>query len=193
MTDILHQQTVLVLNKNWQAINTKTPAEVFCMLATDVATALDISGESMIAVKWSDWINLPIREQDKAARTSSRSIRIPTVIVLCNYSSVPKKRPRLTSRTIWERDKGICQYTGRRLSRNEGNIDHVLPRSRGGANDWTNCVLADKRINSKKADKLPHEVGLRLLKSPVAPKELPVTALIKNQHGIPDWDHFLIK
>lgn len=192
MNDILHRQTVLVLNRSWQAINTRSPIEAISQAAAGAATLLDISGESMIPVKWEDWINLPIRDGDTAIHTSSRAIRIPTVVVLCNYSKVPKKRPRLTSRTIWERDQGMCQYTGRKLSRSEANIDHVLPRSRGGGTTWKNCVLADKKINSRKADKLPSEAGLHLIRTPSEPREVPVTVMIRNQFEIPDWDHFLI-
>jgi hypothetical protein len=46
MTDILNKTTVLVLNRNWQAINIRTPQEAFCMMATNVATGLDIEGEN---------------------------------------------------------------------------------------------------------------------------------------------------
>jgi hypothetical protein len=42
MNDVLNKSTVLVLNRNWQAIHVKTPAQAYCMLATDVATGLDI-------------------------------------------------------------------------------------------------------------------------------------------------------
>lgn len=191
MNDTIHKPTVLVLNRSWQPIHVKTVAESICMMATDVATGLDISGSSMQAVKWSDWIKLPVREEDSVIHTSRIGIRIPTVIVLCNYAKVPKKRPKLSSKTIWERDQGICQYTGRKLTPEEANIDHVLPRAKGGETSWENCVLADRKINSKKADKLPQDVGLRLVKKPVAPKEVPVSLLIRNIHKVPDWDHFL--
>src|SRR5262245_56577524 len=43
MTDILNKTIVLVLNRNWQAIHARTPQEAFCMMATNVATALDIA------------------------------------------------------------------------------------------------------------------------------------------------------
>jgi len=46
MTDILNKTIVLVLNRNWQAINIRTPQDVFCQLATNAATALDIEGEN---------------------------------------------------------------------------------------------------------------------------------------------------
>ena len=38
MNDILNKSIVLVLNRNWQAINVRTPQEPFCMMATNIAT-----------------------------------------------------------------------------------------------------------------------------------------------------------
>jgi hypothetical protein len=54
-------------------------------------------------------------------------------------------------------------------------------------------VLADKRINSRKGSLLPEEAGLKLLRQPVMPRELPVTVLIRNMHKVGDWDLFLAK
>ena len=51
MTDILNKATVLVLNRNWQAINIRTPAEAFCQMATNVATALEIEVEDPSALR----------------------------------------------------------------------------------------------------------------------------------------------
>ena len=191
MGDILNKSTVLVLNRNWQAIHVKTPAEAFCMMATDAATALDICDGNFVPTKWKDWLVLPVRECDCGVNTSRGQIRVPTVIVAANYTKVPMRRPRFGARGIWERDGGVCQYTGRKLSPKEGNIDHVVPRSRGGRTSWDNCVLAHREVNSRKADRLPHEAGLRLRKSPVVPRALPVTVLIRNHHGVRDWEHFL--
>ena len=67
MNDILNKSTVLVLNRNWQAIHVKTPAEAFCMIATGAATALDVQGDDYITpVRWDDWLKLPVREHDNA-------------------------------------------------------------------------------------------------------------------------------
>ncbi|MHA3772911.1 HNH endonuclease [Verrucomicrobiota bacterium sgz303538] len=193
MSDILHQSTVLVLNRYWQAIHVKTPADAFCMLATGAASALDVREDgSMIPVRWEDWLKLPVRESDRAAHTPRGAVRVPTVVIAANYTKVPLRRPRFCAKGIWERDGGVCQYTGRKLAPHEGNIDHVLPRSRGGKTTWENCVLADIEVNTRKADRLPHEAGLRLRKMPSVPRELPVSVLIRNQHGIADWDHFLV-
>jgi 5-methylcytosine-specific restriction endonuclease McrA len=101
------------------------------------------------------------------------------------------KRPKFNARNLWERDGGRCQYTGRRLRPGEGNIDHIVPRSRGGATSWENCVLASREVNSRKANRTPEEAGLKLLGSPRAPREMPVTRLLRNVHGIPEWEPFL--
>lgn len=196
-SSILNQNIVLVLNRNWQAINTRTPAEAFCQMATDTATALDIQGNDsryagqMVPTKWEDWQQLPVRDGDASVGTARGPIRVPTVIVVANFAKVPKKRPKFNSRNIWERDGGRCQYTGRNLRPGEGNIDHVVPRSRGGATDWENCVLASRDVNSRKADRTPEEAGMKLLQQPKTPPEVPVTMLLRNVHDIADWDPFL--
>jgi 5-methylcytosine-specific restriction endonuclease McrA len=197
MSDILNKTIVLVLNRNWQAINIRTPADAFCQMATNVATALDIElgddlrAQALRPVQWDEWITLPVREGDQAVRTARGAIRVPTVIVAVNFAKVPKKRPKLSAKNIRERDGNRCQYTGRLLHPDEGSLDHVLPRSRGGRDTWENLVWSAKDVNQRKADRLPHEAGLKLLSVPRAPKELPVTALLRNAHGVADWKLFL--
>ena len=192
MSDILNKSTVLVLNRNWQAINIRTPQDAFCQMATNAATALDIEGERHIRpVAWDEWITLPVRAGDHAVRTARGAIRVPTVIVAVNFAKVPRKRPKLSARNIRERDGNRCQYTGRLLHPTEGNLDHVVPRSRGGADTWENLVWAARDVNQRKADRLPHEAGLRLLRVPRAPGEMPVSAMIRNVHGVAGWKLFL--
>src|SRR5437773_7507564 len=152
MSDILNKTIVLVLNRNWQAINIRSPQEAFCQMATNVATALDIEFEDSLEpldsrhstldtrqlrpVTWDEWITLPIRPQDNAVQTVRGPIRVPTVIVAVNYAKVPRKRPKLCAKTIRERDNNRCQYTGKLLKPDDGSMDHVLPRSRGGKDAW---------------------------------------------------------
>jgi 5-methylcytosine-specific restriction endonuclease McrA len=204
--NILTKATVLVLNRNWQAISVRTPQEAFCMMATNVATALEIEYPTptksadpfctphsplFTPKTWEEWITLPIREQDEAVHTVRGQIRVPTVIVAVNYARVPKKRPKLCARTVRERDGNRCQYTGRMLRPDEGSLDHVVPRSRGGKDAWENLVWSAKEVNQRKADRLPHEAGLKLLSKPRAPKELPASALIRNAHEVQDWKIFI--
>jgi len=192
MLEKLHKHTVLVLNRSWQAVGVKTPAETFAMLMTDTATGLDIKGiDHMTPLRWSQWINLPILEDDDYVQTVNTKIKIPKVIILSKFDKVPKKRPRFSQKNIWIRDNFTCQYTGKKLKPGEGNVDHIMPKSRGGATDWSNCVLACKKVNAKKADKTPEEIGLSLIKKPLPPKELPVTLYIRNRYNIKEWNVFL--
>jgi 5-methylcytosine-specific restriction endonuclease McrA len=192
MSDVLNKATVLVLNRNWQAINVRTPADAFCQMSSGTATALEIRGEEEIRpVSWEDWLQLPIRPEDNAVLTVRGPIRVPSVIVAVNYSRVPMRRPTLNARAIRERDGNRCQYTGRLLRADEGSIDHILPRSKGGKDSWDNCVWASKEINNRKGNRLPQEAGLSLIRPPKSPAELPVTAFIRNFHGIADWRFFV--
>lgn len=197
MNDILNKNIVLVLNRNWQAINIRTPADAFCQMATNAATGLDIelgddvNAHALRPVTWDEWITLPIRNGDNAVHTAHSVIRVPTVIVAVNFAKVPKKRPKLNARNIRERDGNRCQYTGVLLRPDEGSLDHVVPRSRGGMDTWENLVWSAKNVNQRKADRLPHEAGLKLLAIPRAPRELPATALIRNAHGLAEWKLFL--
>jgi 5-methylcytosine-specific restriction endonuclease McrA len=192
----LFKDIVLILNKNWQAIGVKTPADTFGMLMTGGATALDIeisdnNIQNLVPMRWSDWVELPVKDNDLFVITVKGKIKIPKVIVLCKYDKVPKRRPRLSSKEIWKRDKGICAYSGVKLKSNEGNIDHIIPKSRGGKTSWQNCVLASKEINSKKGNRTPEEAGLTLLVNPYEPAELPSTNYVQNKHNIKEWNFFI--
>ena len=140
---------------------------------------------------WDEWITLPVRPQDNAVQTVRGQVRVPTVIVAVNFAKVPKKHPKLCAKTIRERDGNRCQYTGKVLKPEEGSLDHVVPRSRGGKDAWENLVWSSKTVNTKKGNRLPEEAGLKLLSVPRAPKELPVSAIIRNAHSVAEWKLFL--
>lgn len=190
--NILDQLTVLVLNRNWMAVGATTPAHAFCQLANESARALDIDGQQRLQpVSFAEWLTLPVRDGDHSVGTVHGPIRLPTVILLNRFDKVPMVRPRFSARGIRERDGGKCQYTGKPLRPGEGNIDHVVPRSRGGDNSWENCVLSAREINARKADRTPEEAGLKLLRNPRMPALVPATFTLRNRHGIADWDLFL--
>jgi 5-methylcytosine-specific restriction endonuclease McrA len=194
MNNALRKNIVLVLNKNWQAVNTTTPEAAFGQMAGSSMVALDVQGDDyMIPTKWEDWLQLPVRENDFSIGTARGKIRIPTVVVCSNFSKMPMKRPKFGKRSIYERDGGICQYTKRPLDITEANLDHVQPRSRGGANTFDNVVLCDPRVNTAKANKTPEEAGLQLIRKPSEPRVVPVLVTLRNSHQIPEWDKFLIQ
>jgi 5-methylcytosine-specific restriction endonuclease McrA len=180
-------QPVLVLNKSWQAIDITTVAIAYCDLCRGVATGMDTA--SMSPVTWEQWRALPIRECDQSVATIHGPVRVPTVICKASYAKMPKKRPKLSSRAIAERDGRICQYTGEHAP--DGNVDHVIPSSRGGKTAWENVVWSSKKVNTKKGNRLNHEVGLKLRRQPKAPPVVPFCATVKPHHD--DWKLFLIE
>ncbi len=192
MTDsILHRASVLVLNRHWMAIDAISPAGAFNHLVSGSARAVWIGDGAFQPMEWQEWAALEVPEGVLSIGTTKGRIRVPTVILLSRFDRVPMVRPVFGFRGIWERDGGRCQYTGRHLKPDEANIDHIVPRSRGGRDEWENCVLSDRRINTRKGARTPEEAGLRLLTTPKAPKTVPATLRIRNSWKVEDWNHFL--
>jgi hypothetical protein len=190
MNSVLNDQ-VLVLNKNWQAIDIMNVETAFCNLIRGVATGIDT--ETLRPVTFQEWMTLPIRETDRSIGTIHGLVRVPTVIACVTYDRMPKKSPKLNTGNVRKRDQSRCQYTNRMLAPHEGNLDHVVPRSRGGQDTWENLVWCAREVNQAKADKLPEEVGLKLVRRPQAPREVPAMLLIEPRPDKPDWNHFLIR
>lgn len=91
----------------------------------------------------------------------------PSVVRLVCYVQLPYQyRVAVNRRTVFARDGSRCQYCGEAAE----NLDHVIPRSKGGPHTWENVVAACRRCNTRKEDRLPHEVGMVLRSTPVAPR-----------------------
>jgi hypothetical protein len=55
---------------------------------------------------------------------------------------------------LFARDRYTCGYCGQQFHRRHLTRDHIMPRSRGGRDTWTNCITACLHCNGAKADKL---------------------------------------
>ncbi|MGD8909146.1 MAG: HNH endonuclease [Chromatiales bacterium] len=77
--------------------------------------------------------------------------------------------PPLTNRALFARDGYLCLYCGKSFSSRELTRDHVIPRSRGGADRWSNVVSCCHRCNHLKSARTPDEWGVELLAVPYAP------------------------
>jgi 5-methylcytosine-specific restriction endonuclease McrA len=119
---------------------------------------------------------------------SERSVMaVPSVIRLTYFVKVPfRARAALNRRAVFARDDNRCQYCGAAAE----NIDHVIPRSRGGQHVWENVVAACRPCNSRKEDRLLHEAGLVLRRRPTAPRELTwIIVAVGQVH--PQWEPYL--
>jgi len=208
-SNILDKPIVLSLNRAWQVIGHRTVKQALVALngggdGLPPALGLDIAYPKLAdgtwdfdqplfvsPLAWSEWVTLPVRDFDFVVHTPRFAVRVPTVIVSTQYDKMPVRVPRLTREAIFERDGGVCQYTGEFVGLRGGNLDHVIPRDRGGRDTFENLVWAKREINSRKANRLPHEAGLKLVRRPRAPLPLPVAATIREPKH-PDWRHFLV-
>jgi 5-methylcytosine-specific restriction endonuclease McrA len=93
---------------------------------------------------------------------------VPRVVRLVRYV-VTRWRfggvPPWSRRGVLARDRRCCAYCAKAAS----TVDHVLPRSRGGANTWLNTVAACGRCNQRKGDRTPSEARMPLRTTPVVP------------------------
>ncbi len=100
---------------------------------------------------------------DRVFRSERVSVPEPSVVRLVRYVQIPRHyRVAVNRRTVFARDGSRCQYCGSAAE----NLDHVIPRSRGGQHTWENVVAACRRCNTRKEDHLPHEVGMVLRSEP---------------------------
>jgi hypothetical protein len=182
---------VLILNKCWIPINTTTVRHSFSLMYSEQAKGLFIENDKFFSLEWNEWLSLKVSDEDRLIRTINGPIKIPNIIVLNNNDKIPRQTIKFTQKSLWERDNFTCQYTGKKLTKLTGNIDHVIPKSLGGKTCWENCVVAHKDINSKKANKTPEQAGLKLIKKPTSPKIMPVSFYIRNKEKIKDWNMFL--
>jgi 5-methylcytosine-specific restriction endonuclease McrA len=182
----------LVLNRSWQVVNVITVQAALSMMAADAATGMDFTATgNFVPVKWSDWLNLAVRDEDDCIGTPSRRVRAPRVIIAVKFNKVPLKRPRLTMRHLRERDGGRCAYTERVLKPEECSMEHVVPRSKGGVTEWRNVVLADKRINNIRGNRSLKQAGLTLKIQPRVPAAKPFHESLRNRLKFPEWEFFV--
>lgn len=128
-----------------------------------------------------------VQATDHCLHSERVSFPEPSVIRLKYFVKVPyRAKAALSRRAVFVRDDFTCQYCGSAAE----NIDHVIPRSKGGPHAWENVVAACRRCNSHKEDRLLHEVGMKLRRRPVAPREL--AWIIVAVGGVdPSWEPYL--
>lgn len=115
------------------------------------------------------------------------TVPVPSVVRLRTYVRLPyQRRSPLNRRAVFARDGGRCQY----CSGDAESIDHVVPRSRGGAHVWENVVAACRPCNMRKRDRLLEETAMQLRRPPTAPRH--TTWVLVAAGTVPSvWEQYL--
>lgn len=156
---------VMVLNKSWMAIRVVPTHKAFTYLFAEKASAIDVKDWNVYG--WDQWVRKGLsKDAYGVIHTSSEDVEIPEIIVLSTYNKIFRKKIGATKKNIYIRDGYTCQYTGKKIKKSEADIDHIIPKSRGGKDTWGNMVVCTKKINRKKRNKTPQEAGLKLIRKP---------------------------
>jgi 5-methylcytosine-specific restriction endonuclease McrA len=186
---------VLVLNRQWQAVNIVGVQRAFSLLLQDHAQVIYIGDGSYEMMGPERWLALSAEEEaadgEAYIQTVRMRIRVPKVLLLREYNKLPGHEVRFTRNNLFERDKYRCQYCGENFEAVYLNMDHVIPRDKGGRTSWENIVTSCIKCNSRKANRLPHQASMHLIKKPERPRWRPFISLLINQNYDADWDHFI--
>jgi 5-methylcytosine-specific restriction endonuclease McrA len=186
-------QPVLVLNKNWAPINVTNAKEAICLVMKGSAVIID--PETYEPHDLRTWIDVSAARkalEGAVIRTPRLHLIVPEVIRLSAYQGMGERTVVFSRRNIFKRDKYTCQYCGAQPGPAELTIDHILPKSKGGKSEWTNCVLACLECNARKADRTPQQAGITLRKQPKKPNWVALSHLPKGGRKI-SWEQFLSK
>ncbi len=192
MSGFLNQQ-VLVLNRLWQAVNVCTVRRALTLLFEGHAqVVLDSPDGSYQSYSFDEWRDFSMQEEHpESIHTISFRIRIPRVILLLVFDRMPKKEVKFTRHNIFERDRNTCQYCGRVFDRKDLNLDHVIPRDRGGPTTWENIVCSCVECNTHKGNRTPQEAHLHLIRKPKRPKWRPFVQVNLGLNCHDSWKHFI--
>ncbi|HVY49894.1 MAG TPA: HNH endonuclease [Minicystis sp.] len=180
---------VLVVNRYFQPVQVTSARRAFLLLYGGSALAVDESGDLH---DFSAWRLLPVREHDDEVSIVGGALRVPRVLHLRRYERMRRPSIRLTRRNLMLRDTHQCQYCGRTPPVRDLNIDHVLPRSRGGEDTWENLVTACRTCNLRKGWRTPDEAKMSLLRKPTRPRWSTSTQILLGAaHPFVEWEPFL--
>jgi 5-methylcytosine-specific restriction endonuclease McrA len=139
---------VLVLNTSYEPINVCAARRAIVLVLKGVAMTEEENGHFLHAARF--------------------AVRVPSVIRLLEYRRIPHQTRALSRKNILLRDRNTCQYCAEVLPSSELTLDHVIPRSRGGASTWENLVACCHECNRRKSNQSPVEAGMKLMREPRA-------------------------
>jgi len=142
---------VLVLNQSYLPLTITTTKKAVILLFLDKAEVVEINKEKVI-------------------RTIKDGFPYPSVIRLKKFAKLANRKIDLTRKNVMKRDGMQCQYCGKKHV--NLTVDHILPKSRGGKDEWENLTTACNECNNKKGNRTPEEAGMRLLSIPKKPNPL---------------------
>lgn len=161
----------LLLNNNYEVLCFMGERKTIKMLVTNKAS--------------------PISYWDDVIKLGTSYYNYPSILVMNYGVHRPYINKAFSRRALVKRDKSQCQYCCVKLSPSQVTIDHILPKSRGGRTNFSNCVVACQPCNSRKDDRTPEESGMKLRNEPKTPSLQHHIYDENINHWHEDWYNYL--
>ncbi len=189
---------VLVLGRGFQPVTICTVRQALRLVYSERANVLDEGGHLH---DFPTWATMVVRAHDDAIGTLRGDLRAPRIVRLHHYSCRYHPAVRLTRKNVMLRDGLRCQYCGDTFPEQDLDIDHVMPRCRGGQNEWQNLVTSCQTCNRRKGGHTPQEAHMPLRSRPRMPHwSFAARLLLRagllsspegSRSGYPQWEPFL--
>lgn len=168
---------VLLLNADYTPLHFINETRAIVMLYKCIAEVISFDGVP------SNW--------PEVYKTSSIEFKVPATLRLLHRVNKRWQPVRFRKKVLFNRDGWRCQYCHVELNGNSIEVDHVIPKSRGGITSWKNCVSSCRACNKRKANKTPSEADMTLLKQPGLPSQLHFWSAARDTTWHADWGNFL--
>lgn len=158
-TSVIQQRVLLLNGSTWEPLAVITVPRAINLLLAGKAIVVEQTGEFL--------------------RTVRSKFEVPSVIALKSYINVPRRKSHWSRKGVLVRDNYTCIYCGIKpgsaqkgqiLTKRDFTIDHIIPRSKGGRDTWSNTACACARCNHRKSNRLHNEAGMRLRWEPKTPR-----------------------
>lgn len=174
----MHGRVLLLNGHTWEPLSVISIPRAINLVLAEKAVVIEQSGEFLKTV----------RDQ----------FPVPSVIALRTYINVPRRQAHWSRRGVLVRDSFTCIYCGvqpgqtmrgKVIGKSDFTVDHVIPKSRGGRDTWTNTACACYACNHRKGDRLPHEAGMKMAWEPKTPRTSYLVVAIGS--GNETWKRYI--
>lgn len=170
-------ESVLVLNKSYAPINVIPLYRAISLLSRERAEVVYIENGYYKSYNLTSWLGFTEMKNSEGLTSDNdivygieKKLLVPKIIRTLYFDKVPHRSVVLTRRNVFLRDDFTCMFCGKKLPSQELNIDHIIPKCKGGKTTWENVVCSCFRCNNKKGSKSLEESKMKLIRKPYKPK-----------------------
>lgn len=151
-----------------------------------------ISWQRAVGLWWRAKVEIVEAYEDRVVRAPSLELAMPSVVRVLDGFRPGRLRVTFSRANVYARDRGECQYCGKKLARPDSTYDHVVPRRLGGRTTWDNIVIACLPCNQAKGGRTPEQAGMTLRSIPVRPGARPAALRLRPEEVPKTWRQYFL-